>query len=244
MVKLIKLDPSSESYIYSKSKNTKVLMLDYNNNDLVLHINDNGVIIECEMDKVYKQYSGMYYIANGNDKILIDDGYYDTLCRAGYIVLGDYDKITLTKEDGPEVMKKIQDDISEGIIRMVDNGLPEGIYLNESTDTSIIVESEYYTYSLYADPILTIVTENQKRKLNDLPFYPYTKEIDKYGSLYIRAYVKLRSNCNEKDILDKGISKYTEVDDLIKNLIVSVNGLDGKNDYHYEPLTIKKMIIK
>ena len=244
MVKLIKLDPSSESYIYSKSKNEKVLMLDYNNNDLMLHINDNGVIIECEMDKVYKQYNGMYYIAGKNDKILIDDGYYDTLCRAGYIVLGDYDKITLTKEDGPEVMKKITDDVSYGIIKMVDNGLPEGMYLKESTDNSITIESEYYVFSIFVDPILNIVTENQKRKLNDLPFYPYAKEFDKYGSLYIRAYVQLLSKRNEKDILDKGISKYTVVDELIKNLILSVNSLDVKNDYHYEPLTIKKMIIK
>lgn len=246
MIKIIKLDPSSESYIYSKSTNNKISKLDYNNNDLMIHISDKDLgELTFSMEDVCKQYGGLYYIEHNNDKLLLDDGYYDVLCRAGYLVLGDYDKAFLNKEEGQEILKKIQQDVSEGILKMVDDYLPENMFLQDSTDSSITINSLYYSYSIYIEPITSIIAENQKRKLNDLPYYPYQKDMDKYGTFYVRSFIKLLPTVKyEKEIIDNGISKYTEMNDLVRNFIITINNLDPKNNYHYEPVTIKKMIIK
>ena len=235
MIKLIKLNPAedSTSYIYDNANKKKISKLDYNNKDLSIFIDD----LCFQIDQVSKQYSGLYYINHEEDKYLLDDGYYDILCRAGYIVLGDQPETHYGKDEGSVILKKIQDDVSESIIELGDKVIEDELFVKNSTNNSIIIEDDNYMYTFIVNPIMDIIMENQKRKLNDLPYYPYIKGIDKYSSVYIRAFAKLIS----KDYIDEeNTSKYTKLDDLIKDLIIILN---KKNDYyHLEPVPIKKMI--
>jgi len=245
MVKLIKLDPSSDSYLYSKSSNREVNMINIEDNDIIVHINNDGEELEFTMDQVSKQYNGPYYVLHNDTKIFIDDGYYTTLCSAGYLILNDYDKDHLEKEEGVKVLNTIGDDVDEAIVRMVDNYLKDNdtYELSKSFSNGIVFKTKFYEYHIYINPIVDIIAENQKRKLNDLPFYPYIKGMDKYGTVYVRAFAKLLPNCTKKEADEAGASKYSELNNLMKNFVVSINKLDSKRVYHYEPVSIKKLII-
>jgi len=233
MIKLIELNPtdSSTSYIYDNSKGEKIKKLDYNNKNLSIIIEGK----EYPIEHVSKQYNGLYYINDGNDKYLLNDGYYDMLCSAGYIVSGDDTDQLLDKEEGTEKLKKIQDDISEAIISLGDKMLKDDFYVKDSTNNSIVFEDKNYTYTVFANPIMNIIMENQKRKLNDLSYYPYIKGKDKYRSVYLRVFAKLISDDEPE------VSKYTKINDIIRNLIVILNDL-GTDNYHFEPVDIKRMI--
>ena len=56
MIKIIKLDVEGKSYILDKSTNEKVSHLDYNNDNLIVHIDDKYCgILEFDMKQVSKQ---------------------------------------------------------------------------------------------------------------------------------------------------------------------------------------------
>jgi hypothetical protein len=78
--------------------------------------------------------------------------------------------------------------------------------------------------------------ENQKRKLNDLPYYPYIKGVDKYNSVYIRAFAQLLTDDEPEEV-----SKYTEINNIIRELIINLND-NGTDNYHFETVPIKRMI--
>ena len=246
MIKIIKLDQSLDSYIYRKSTGNKESKLDYNDNDLVIHINAKDLgEFEIEAKDICKQYNGLYYYNfNQEIKLLLDDGYYDTLSRCGYLIFDRYDiNEEHSKEECLQILKKIQSDVSDSIINFTDKYLPEDMYIVNSTDSSISIEDDMYIYSISLQSVSDIITENQTRKLNDLPFIPYQKTADKYSEMYLKAFIKLKSTVKDEkeELLDKGISKYTICDELLKNFIIAMNEMD---EYHFEPMVLKKMIIR
>ena len=246
MIKIIKLDQSSDSFIYRKSTGEKESRLNYNDNDLVIHINDKVLgEFDIEANNICKQYNGLYYYNYSQDiKLLIDDGYYDILCRCGYIIFDRYDNtIEHSKEECIQTLKKIQNDVSNCIISFADKYMPEDMYIVSSSDNNISVEDDMYIYSILIQPVSDIITENQTRKLNDLPFIPYQKTADKFSEVYLKCFIKLKPTVkNEREeILDKGISKYAICDELLKNFMIAMNETD---EYHFDPMILKKMIIR
>ena len=128
MIKIIKLDLSSDSFIYRKSTECKESKINYNDNDLAIHINSKELgEFDIETCDISKQYNGLYYYNYSEDiKLLLDDGYYDVLSRCGYIISDRYKSTTeLSKDECAQILKKIQEDVSESIIKFVDKFLVE-----------------------------------------------------------------------------------------------------------------------
>ena len=76
-----------------------------------------------------------------------------------------------------------------------------------------------------------VVEMNHKRKDNDLPFYPFNKDMDKYGTVYVSVFYKKKSPTGSypKEI----------VDTLIKNVMVKFGA-----DYHYTSVRVRSSVIK
>ena len=167
------------------------------------------------------------------------------MLQSGYLVLGDYDKNSLDKVTGTKVLASIYQDVAQCIETFIEMYMHPYMKVVDHNKSGLTIETMYYSYSVYIDTIGDIINDNQKRKLNDLPYYPYLKNMDKYGTLYIRVFGKLLPSVrSESSLVEKGIQKHSDVKYLLKNIISCINSLDSKNVYHFEPVPLKKMIIK
>ena len=251
MVKIVKLNPYTTNRVYKKSTNESVNKIT-NDPDICIefeYTNNNKEVkkFTTGMENVSKQYNGLYYVFIGTDKYLLDDGYYNSLVKAGYIVLNDYNTLRLNTDEGEKVVEAFRHDIKIGIMMLADEcEESEDFTVNNFDDSSITVSTEYYKYKIILNPITDIINNNQVRKLNDLPFYPYIKDMDKYGSMYIRTYAQLNPKYTETYTKAEGISKFSDIEILLRDLIISMNQANNnpKDNYHYEAVPIKKMIIE
>ena len=91
-----------------------------------------------------------------------------------------------------------------------------------------------FIYRINFNTVNNIVTKNQKRKENSLPYFPFDKNMDKYGTIYITVYAQKTKKLTQEE----GNNKFILADDLIFKLIKSL----GK-EYKYLPMTITKRIM-
>lgn len=232
----------------------KVLKIDNNNNYLVNETGDlahnwepncklytkleDGSILMVDPSQIRQQYGGTIFFDYENDKYIIDDGYQDILIRAGYIVLNNYSSENIyDREKGLEVRNKLFNYVDNIIF---DNYVYQSMHeleTKESQEIKLTFEKFGFRFTVYIDTINYIVTKNQRRKLNMLPYYPYAKEMDKYGTLYLSIFAK------KIDIFAEDRDKYKIAEDFMADLVNLLNKESIHDRYRIEKLLSKKKIL-
>lgn len=232
----------------------KVLKIDNINNYLVNETGDlayiwdpncklytkleDGSILMVDSSQIRQQYGGTIFFDYENDKYIIDDGYQDALIRAGYIVLNEYSsKNIFDKEKGMEVRGKLFSYVGNVLLNNYTNQDNVCIEIKDNQEIKLTFEKSDYKFTVSIDTINNIVTKNQKRKLNTLPYYPYAKEMDKYGTLYLSIFAK------KIDIFAEDRDKYKIAEDFMADLVNLLNKESTHDRYRIEKLLTKKKIL-
>jgi hypothetical protein len=255
MVKTIKLD-QEDNFLYDPDTQTILpkysedLKNEYPNFKLRLRLPDES-ILTIDNENIKTEYGGNVFVQYMNDKYIIDDGYQGILCKAGYIVYDNYDiKKIYNKEEGI----KLNDDIVDIVVRALTNIYYRDVYdiivksynlyyqkdRNSKIDIGIkiykgtISFNAYYggyLYTIEINTISNIVKKNQSRKDNSLPFYPFTTDMDRYGTLYLTIFAAKNDKASEY------VDKYEFPDDFVADLIKELG-----SDFHFVSQTIRKRI--
>lgn len=237
ITKLIKLDQKN-NFLFNSKTDEFVDKYDHENPDLKLVIKlDDDSILTVNAEKIKIGYGNQIVVDYNDTRFIIDDGYQDILIKAGYIVYMNYDtENILDREVGIEV----RDDIHSRVVDSITNVLLNDLNVsydtdNNSNDSTLIFIKDNYQYTVVVDTINSIVSKNQERRDNSLPFYPFTKDMDKYGAMYISIFAKKIAKI-ENDVAN---TKYKTADELIKNIILKVGP-----EYHYVNQRITKRLIR
>lgn len=236
MIKIIKLNRGT-NYLIDKNTNEIIEKYDPENTDIVLVVRlEDGSVLNVDSSQIHQQVGGSIYFDYFEDRYLIDDDYQDLLIRSGYIVIDDYDKkFEMDREKGIELRKNIIEKIKGKCNNdPIDYDVPLDIN-HGINETKIEFEKGGFRYTVYINTINNIVTKNQTRKMNQLPFYPFDKNMDKYGTLYLSMF------CQKLEPVDSPNSRFEIAEDFISKLIKSLSEID--NQVHYVPLMIKKRIV-
>ncbi len=239
MIKTIKL--GQDNYITDKLTGTVLDKYDPNNKNIELTIKLPNSILKVDGSNIKQQYGGNVVVQYGDDRFIIDDGYQETLIKAGYIVYKNYDngnKI-VDKFEGVKIRSMIVDNIRDLLPELSKkyngNGIPFTASITyNSNETSIYIgdATNHFSYKIKFDTINFIVNKNHIRKENSLPFYPFDKNMDKYGTIYVSVYAKK----NFKVVNDP--DKYTLPDSVIRDLVYNLG-----EDYHYCSLPVRNRIV-
>jgi hypothetical protein len=73
---------------------------------------------------------------------------------------------------------------------------------------------------------IDIVKMNQERKINSLPFYPFSKSMDNYGTIYVAIYCKKMGNTN--------IKSTTIADNMLTIIVDKLNTFNEKRLFNYD----------
>lgn len=235
MIKLIKID-GKDNFFIDKISEQKLEKYDPDNPNLFLCVKmpDNSKLY-IESFKIAANYGGQISFDYGDDKYIIDDGYQDILIRAGYIVMNEYDvNHEYNQEAGLKIRENIFLDLDEALSKMYSNGKlsyePAGVPM-------IKFESLGFKFTIYFDTISRIVNKNQQRKINKLPFYPFDKSMDKYGTIFVSVF------CQRVDKSANNNDKYRIADELIGDIIKEMNNGNDSDLYHFNMSLIRKRIV-
>lgn len=246
MIKTIKLDGKDN---YLMDNNTGEIVYKYDENrDLQLVLTLDDSVLNISKQKISRQFDGQIIVQHNNDRYMIDDGYYNTLIKSGYIVFNIYDEITVDpvhKDFGITLRDSIIKAVRRVILELnreynfVDGKAPSIPKLEYSGNkTTLIVDSENgeYSYMFVIDTINNMVNKNQGRKENDLTFYPFKKTMDRYGTLYLSVF------CQKNKHIENNTprKKYIIPDMIIKELIKRLNEND---QYHYVSNQVKRRVV-
>jgi len=206
------LKTNDECYFYCNSTNMKSKKY-IESPELSLIYNDNG--IEKKINNVYLDSRTNVIVGkdtNGST-FVIDDGYRNSMIRAGYFVYKNYDEQKIIDRDEGN---KIHDNILSIIRYGIEKAFPE-IMTKYDSDIYELDEDGYrFTIGIYSN--IDIVKKNQERKINGLQFYPFDKRMDNYGTLYITIYCqRLEENNKNKNTV---IADY-----ILKNIIENTNDI-------------------
>lgn len=237
MMKVIKT--GTENYFYDKVTNNLIERYDPDNENLVLVVAmENGSILNVENKKINYGYGGQIYFEYDDDKYIIDDGYQDLLIRAGYIVMNNYDQKQIEeKEFGISIRNKFQQYILEIIEKMWDTKEYDNFKVeNNFKDIKVSLEKDNFRFTMYIDTVNSIVNKNQQRKVNRLPFYPFIKDMDKYGTMYLSIF------CEKLEATEEINKKYEIAENMVIKLIELLNEYSRDDKYRFERIIIKKRI--
>lgn len=191
---------------------------------------------------------GYIYFDYDGTKYIINDGYQNNLIRAGYIVMNNYDIINI--EDRKAGIK-LRDDNIDLIYEALKSHYNSKSYEDcpFTTVTQDTIDSIRMTFikdgvrfNILINTINCIVGKNQKRKSISLPYYPFRKDMDKYGCLYISVFAeKMKSITPEQDH-----KKYMNAQEIIEDIIRIINlyNMDKEsiNRFKYIPLIVRKRL--
>lgn len=237
IIKVIKTENNEDSYFYNKVTG-KVQSKYEKDPNLILVTKIDDSIVEIPNNMIEKPYGGQLIVDYSEDeKYIIDDGYQDLLIRAGYIILNDYDVENIeNKESGYQtriwLMETVKDVIKNLLVK---NNIQYKITcMNQYV--KFVFETSGYQFTISVDTVNSIVNKNMQRKVNNLPFYPFIKTMDKFGTLYFSIFCK-RIDDNVPD----DFNRYNQAEKIIIQLLEELNNQDN-NDYHFERIIIKKRI--
>lgn len=246
MIKTIKLD-GKNNYIIDRSSGEILDRFDESRYfELVLTLDDSELNIR--KSKITKQFDGQYIVQHNDDRYIIDDGYYNSLIKSGYIVFDNYDSINIDPEDkefGIDLRNAIIKCIRSVLIKLnikynfVDGIGPEVPTLEYSGNKTVFTvdsENKDYTYTFVFDTINNMVNKNQSRKENDLTFYPFKKSMDRYGTIYLSVFCQKNRRIED----NSPRKKYVLPDSIIKELIKELN---TDNSYHYVSNQVKRRLV-
>lgn len=140
---------------------------------------------------------------------VIDDGYRNSMIRAGYLVYKNYDELKINdRNEGA----KIHDELVYLVSQAIKKAFPtiERNVIGFSENYTLIDDGYRFTIGIYSN--IDIVKKNQERKINGLQFYPFDKRMDNYGTLYITIHCQRIEENNE--------NKSTVIaDNILKSII-------------------------
>ena len=242
MVKTVKLD-NVRNYLMDSSTGEKIMKYDPSNQNLLLSIQVDDSILQIEASNITQEFGGEIVVFYNGDKYIIDDGFQNVLLKSGYIVFKDFDQI---KEFDPEIGNQIRSNIFYDIMETIPEAL-EVIHSElryafiDSNDSMISFKVEQedlpYDYTFKIDTINSIVSKNLIRKGNSLAFYPFDKNMDKFGTVYLSVFAQRKLKFGYEDPNAKP-EKYVIADIVIRELIKKL----GSN-YHYIAQIIKRRVI-
>lgn len=239
MIRIVKLDRKTNYLIDSKT-NTIVDKYDpYNPHlQLVITLEDSILTVNAEKIKI-ENGSNQIVVDYNDDRFIIDDGYQDMLIKAGYIVYKNYDTENIyDKDEGVAIRSSILSTIEDKLKILYQNGVLRYMdSFSEKTDSEIMhsVVIDNYRYTIILDTVNNIVSKNQNRKDNNLPFYPFLKQMDKYGTIYLSIFAQRTHRIKNED----GNTKFKQADTIVKELMK----LTGP-DYCFSNQNIKRRLIR
>ena len=234
MTKTIRLD-NINNYLISASTGELIPKYDPNNDDiqLVLQLDNSRLIVDSK--NITMEYGNQIVVRYNDDLFIIDDGHQPILIKSGYIVYKNYDQENILNRD--EGVSKLSE-----IMTLADDQVAQLMYRTDDEWSCIDVDNaKYHEYSfnhkgfdfyIKLNTVTSIVTKNQLRKDNSLPFYPFDKSMDKYGTIYISIFAQ-KSDEN----VDNSV-KYDVANDFVKNLIAAMGP-----DFHFISQVIKRRIV-
>ncbi|MBR6289277.1 MAG: hypothetical protein IKR19_08080 [Acholeplasmatales bacterium] len=232
MTKSIKLD-NEKNYLIDRNTGSLIKRFDKDNKDiqLVIQLDDSTLVVDNENINV--EYGDQVVVRYNDDLFIIDDGYQPTLIKAGYIVYKNYDEEKiLDREKGMDRLNEIMSLAHNKVISTMDERDDDNIYIDEEKYHEYSFSSNGFKYFIKLNTVTSIVTKNQLRKDNSLPFYPFDKCMDKYGTIYISIFAQKIEDEVENS------KKYDEANDFVKVLLLNMGP-----DYHFIPQLIKRRII-
>lgn len=239
MAKIITI--GENGYFINKSTGEKYLKYIPDDEDLLLvtELKD-GSTLNVETSQISIAYGGQLVFNYNNEKYIIDDGYQDLLIRAGYIILDNYNKERVEdKNEGIIIRNKFLLNISSVMDKIINSKSSRKVTLETNSiynQIKVIFEESGYRYTVYIDTVNNVVNKNQNRRKNDLSFYPFDKEMDKYGTMYLSMFA---AKISENDDSNK---KYINADNFIMEFMKLLNESDQDHNYIFEESVIKNKI--
>ena len=239
MIKTIRLD-RKDNYLIDSETKLIVDRYDPDNKNLQLVLQLEDSTLRVDSSKIVTEFGNQIAVQHNDNKYIIDDGYQNILTKAGYIVYKNYDdEYIYDRNQGIKTRDYILKEISKSLYDIANNyqDIIGKMDENESSENNIVIGDKYapYKVSIVTDTVSSIVTKNQLRKDNSLPFYPFNKTMDKYGTIYISIFTQKNRRMSDEE---KNI-KYQISDSIIKDLINNLGVL-----YHFIPQMIKRRVIK
>ena len=222
MIHVVKIDKNN--YFVDHETGEKVYQYNPDMNlDLVLTLNKSKLNID--KDSIIREYGGNLVVRYLNDKYIIDDGYQSTLVKAGYIVYKNYDTEYIDDYNfGVEVRRNIIDDLRYALKEL------DYFFEVNNLETECVLIINGFEYKIKFETVGSIVAKNNKRRDNNLIYYPFDKAMDKFGTMYISIFAE--------KIDGKEKNKYEFPNNFIQKLIC-VLGLE----YHFVSVPIKGRLL-
>lgn len=232
MTKTIKLD-GKNNYLIDRATGEIVTRYDSENQNLQLVIQLDNSELEVDATNIKKDFGDQIVVKYNNDLFIIDDGFQPILIKCGYVVSGNYDQEMYNGNDGLELTNSIFLDVMNGLRTYIQN-TPNYIIeqLDDEKRRMIQFTSEGYRFYVSVHSVSAIVSKNQLRKDNSLPFYPFDKKMDKYGTVYLNIFAEKIDTEVKPDI------KYTIANTIVKHTLLNMGP-----QYHFVPQIVKRRII-
>lgn len=239
MINIIKID-AENNYFLDGSDN---IITRYSEDIKSLVINIDGSILTVEKSQI-NLINGQIIVDLGNDRYIIDDGFQNSLIRTGYIVYHDYDEKMITdKQFGTKLRSKILNEAFEAAKAMYydeDENYPiEKLDVEKTNFSSTQVTFVFgnYKYIATIESLNSIVTKNKQRKFDKLPFYPYVKDMDKFGTVYLSIF------CEKIEDKEDTPEKYRNAEKFIEKLLENLNKLHEKGTtYKFKHVEVKRKL--
>ena len=164
---------------------------------------------------------------DNNSTYIIDDGYRNSMIRSGYLVYKDFDQYHINdKIEGNIIHEKLIESVIEAISSYND----DVIYYTENsqygTSEVFYINKDGYKFTVNIYDNINIVKINEVRKINGLQFYPFDKNMDNFGTVYISIHCMRTEDTTSKNTLI--------ADSILKHII------DNTEDIKYVSMEIKQ----
>lgn len=181
--------------------------------------------LEVPEEKISEGYGNIISFQYNDTNYIVDDGYRNSLVRSGYFISKDYgvnkSRLTLPVQKCEQINRDL---------------IAELKYVLEN-DYEVHTFGYKITVNLFS--ISQLVNCNQRRKHNNLAFYPFESKLDKWMNIYYAVYLEREEvRSARKDALDEAdkiigkLQKYWELKDkgnyvlpmIIKKKVVFLEG--------------------
>lgn len=229
MVRIIEIN-GVDNYFIDRETGQLSTIYEPENENIVFHCKTKDGEVDIEHDSILTDnICKQRFFQLNNDKYYIYDGQQNILIQAGYIVMNNYDSERINDKDQGIKTRKSIIDLLKNVFLMHEFPV-ELENIPPVKKGNIMKKFEYggYQYILFINTINGIVNLNQRRKANQLPFYPFEKNMDKYGTLYLSIFCEKVDDhaANQKD-------KYKVADELVNKMIAYANDEDDLNEYKF-----------
>lgn len=238
MAQIIKINNTNK--MINSVTNEVIKKYDPNNKDLVLIIEmPDGSELKVNNSQIRIQYGGQITFDYLDEKYIVDDGYRDVLCKAGYIIMDYYNTMHCNDcNDGLAIRNELMQHILD-TLKVVLDSQKATIVDSNLNHIKLIFSNDAYNFTIGFDTINSIVTKNQERSKNNLPFYPFDKNMDKFGTAYFSFFAEKKEGADPQ-----GNRKFEIAEAFFNKFILFLNEFDNTtHTYRINSLPIKKRVV-